>query len=355
MGVLESAAAPYMGMVLATTAQVGLILISKQAMANGMTNYIFVAYSNLLASVILLPLALLIHRSNRPPLTFSLICGLFSLGVLGCLAQLTGYTGINYTNAEFASAMLNLIPGFTFILALIFGMEKLACRRASFQAKTIGTVVSIVGAFIVTLYKGPQILTSQSASRLLDNFIRTPQSSWILGGLFLAVDCAVSSGYIIVQALILKKYPAELIIVFFYCLFAAILSTVVSLIVDRDLSAWSLQPNIRLIAVLYSVVFGSAFQVSVTAWCLHRRGPLFVAVFHPLSIVISAALGIILLGDILCLGSLIGSIIIVIGFYSVMWGKSKEVEVVDDNVLRSSESRTENFPLLPAKDEEINA
>lgn len=62
MGVLESAAAPYMGMVLATTAQVGLILISKQAMANGMTNYIFVAYSNLLASVILLPLALLIHR-----------------------------------------------------------------------------------------------------------------------------------------------------------------------------------------------------------------------------------------------------------------------------------------------------
>lgn len=37
-----------------------------------------------------------------------------------CLAQLTGYTGIKYTNAAFASAMLNLIPGFTFILAIIF-------------------------------------------------------------------------------------------------------------------------------------------------------------------------------------------------------------------------------------------
>lgn len=55
------------------------------------------------------------------------------------------------------------------------------------------------------------------------------------------------------QASILKLYPAELIIVFFYCFFAAILSTGVSLVVDRDLSAWSLQPNIRLIAVLYSV------------------------------------------------------------------------------------------------------
>ncbi|KAL2546922.1 WAT1-related protein [Forsythia ovata] len=350
MGVLESAAAPYVGMVLAITAQVGLIIISKQAMANGMTNYTFVAYSNALASLVLLPLAFLIHRSNRPPLTFSLLCGFFSLGVLGCLAQLTGYTGINYTNAEFASAMLNLIPGFTFILALIFRMEKLACRTSSFQAKSIGTIVTMVGAFIVTLYKGPQILTSQSSSRLLDNYIQTPQSSSIIGGLFLAVDCAVSSGYTIVQALILKKYPAELFIVFFYCFFAAILSTVVSLIVDRDLSAWRLQPNIRWIAVLYSGIFGSAFQVSVIAWCLHRRGPLFVAVFHPLSIVISAALGLIFLGDILYLGSLIGSIIIVIGFYSVMWGKTKEVEVVDDNVTRSGK-----VPLLPAEDEEINA
>lgn len=55
------------------------------------------------------------------------------------------------------------------------------------------------------------------------------------------------------QALILKKFPAELIIVFFYVFFAAILSTIVSLIADRDPSAWALQPNIRLFAVLYSV------------------------------------------------------------------------------------------------------
>ncbi|KAI3452764.1 hypothetical protein Pfo_009427 [Paulownia fortunei] len=354
MGLLESAATPYVGMVLATTAQVGLIVISKRAMASGMTNYTFVAYSNALAALLLLPLSLLIHRSsNRPPLTFLLVCGFFSLGVLGCLAQLTGYTGINYTSAAFASAMLNLIPGFTFILAVIFRMEKLACRSSSFLAKTIGTVVSIAGAFVVTLYKGPQILTLQSSSKLHYEHIHIPQSSWIIGGLFLAADCAVSSGYIIVQASILKIYPAELIIVFFYCFFAAILSTVVSLIVDRDLSAWALQPNIRLIAVLYSGVFGSAFQVSVTAWCLHRRGPLFVSMFHPLGIVIAAALGIIFLGDILYLGSLVGSVVIVIGFYSVMWGKAKEVTVIENSVARSSESTSEKAPLLPIKDEQM--
>ncbi|KAL8532628.1 hypothetical protein ACS0TY_009001 [Phlomoides rotata] len=352
MRLLENAATPYLGMVLSTTAQVGLIIISKKAMATGMTNYTFVAYSNALAALLLLPLSLLLHRpSTRPPLTFSLICGFFSLGVLGCLAQLTGYTGINYTSAEFASAMLNLIPGFTFILAIIFRMEKLACTSSSFLAKAIGTVVSIAGAFVVTLYKGPGILTLQSSSKLHYGHIRVPESNWILGGLFLTADCVVASGYIIVQALILKKFPAELIVVFFYVFFAAILSTIVSLIADRDPSAWALQPNIRLIAVLYSGVFGSAFQVSVNAWCLHRRGPLFVAMFHPLGIVIASVLGISFLGDTLYLGSLVGSIIIVIGFYSVMWGKAKDVKLTGNSIDESSESTSANAPLLSIKDE----
>ncbi|XP_047975215.1 WAT1-related protein At3g28050-like [Salvia hispanica] len=349
MGLAEHAATPYLGMVLASTAQVGLIIISKSALASGMTNYTFVAYSNALAALILLPLSLLVHRSsNRPPLTFLILCGFFSLGVLGCLAQLTGYTGISYTSAEFASALLNLIPGFTFVLAVVFRMEVLNCRNSSFLAKTLGTVVSISGAFVVTLYKGPEILTYLSSPKLHYEYIGVvaAQSSWIIGGLFLAADCVVSSAYIIVQASILKKYPAELIIVFFYCFFAAILSTSVSLITDRDLSAWSLQPNIRLIAVLYSGVFGSAFQVSVAAWCLHKKGPLFVAMFHPLGIVISAVLGVIFLGDILYLGSLLGSIIIVIGFYSVMWGKAKDLKVIDNNTTNS-----EKAPLLPIENE----
>lgn len=182
-------------------------------------------------------------------------------------------------------------------------MEVLNYRNLSFLAKTAGTLVSIAGAFVVTLYKGPEILNTQSSPKLNYNFIGTPQMSWIIGGLFLVADCAVSSGYIIVQvhlyrwqwrnrikttsyrendvkenflekitvydlflrilrlmllilllqASILKKYPAELIIVFFYCFFASILSTFVSLVTDPDLSAWALQPNIRLIAVLYSV------------------------------------------------------------------------------------------------------
>ena len=49
-------------------------------------------------------------------------------------------------------------------------------------------------------------------------------------------------------------------------------------------------------------VFGSAFQVGVCTWCLHRTGPVFVAMFKPLGIVISAAVGTIFLGETVYLG-----------------------------------------------------
>uniref|UniRef100_A0A2C9VUN3 WAT1-related protein n=1 Tax=Manihot esculenta TaxID=3983 RepID=A0A2C9VUN3_MANES len=111
-------ALPFVGMVMAECAQVGLIVVSKAAMSKGMSSFIFVCYSNALASLILLPSSLLLHRSQRPPLTFSIICGFFLLGLFGCLAQFFGYAGINLSSPTLGTAMLNLVPGFTFMLAV---------------------------------------------------------------------------------------------------------------------------------------------------------------------------------------------------------------------------------------------
>ncbi|KAK4715777.1 hypothetical protein R3W88_014115 [Solanum pinnatisectum] len=346
MKVKMKEALPYIGMASTQFAQVGLMIVGKKAMSAGMTNFTFVFYSNTLAALILLP-SFFFYRSTRPPLNFSLICWFFLLGVLGCSAQLTGYTGINYTSASFASAMLNLIPGFTFILAVIFRMEKLDCRSTSTLIKSIGTIISIAGAFTATLYKGPQILLTSSSKP--QNYLHFQETDWIIGGLYLVVDCVVASLYLIVQASVLTKYPVELIVVFFYCFFASILSAIVSLFMDRNLNAWLLQPGTRLFTVLYSGIFGSAFQVSVMFWCIRRKGPLFVAMFHPLGIVIAAALGIIFLGDIFYLGSLVGSNIIVVGFYAVMWGKTKEDKVDEDKLTRNINSKA---PLLEIKDAE---
>uniref|UniRef100_A0A2N9EVX0 WAT1-related protein n=1 Tax=Fagus sylvatica TaxID=28930 RepID=A0A2N9EVX0_FAGSY len=79
-------ALPFVGMVMAECAQVGLMIVGKIAMSKGMSNLVFLFYSNAFASLILLPSSFLIHRSQasqRPPLTFSILSGFFLLGLLG--------------------------------------------------------------------------------------------------------------------------------------------------------------------------------------------------------------------------------------------------------------------------------
>ncbi|KAF5764294.1 putative EamA domain-containing protein [Helianthus annuus] len=338
----------YAGMVAAQTAQVLLMIVSKSAIAAGMSNYSFIFYSNLLASLVLLPLSLIFHRSvNRPAISTIVVCGFFLIGMLGFLAQVTGYTGISYSSATLATTLLNLIPGFTFILAIICRMETFQLGSSATRAKFIGTVVSVAGAIMVTLYKGPAILSSPLKSEIVKNLSGQP-SNWVLGGIFLAIDAAFSSAYIIAQAFVLKKYPAEMIVMFAYCFVCTILSGLTSLIVEDDLSSYSLQPKKRLFSILYSGIFGSAFQVTVQAWCVRRKGPFFVAMFHPVGIVISTLIGVIFLGDGFYLGSLMGSIVVVIGFYSVMWGKAKDEKIVA--VLKTED---EQAPLVQDVEEQM--
>ncbi|GKV22827.1 hypothetical protein SLEP1_g32650 [Rubroshorea leprosula] len=315
---------PILGMVISECALVGLMIVGKAAMSRGMSNFIFVFYCNALASLILLPSAFLFHS---------------------CFAQVLGYDGIYYSSAALGTAMLNLTPGVTFILAIVFRMEKAYLRSSSFQAKLLGTTVSIAGAFIVTFYKGPALLLTSQPSGLSYSLL-LQHSHWVIGGLLLAIDCLFCSAWIITQASILKKFPAELIVVFFYCFFVTIQSAVVCLVAERDLGAWSFKPDMRLIAILYSAVFGSAFQLGVTTWCLHRTGPVFVSMFKPLGIVISVVMGVIFLGDSFYLGSSIGAIVIVLGFYSLMWGKAREEKMGVDAGVKKLESGSQKVPLL---------
>lgn len=69
----------------------------------------------------------------------------------------------------------------------------------------------------------------------------------------------MTSNFLRFQASILKRYPEELVMVFFYFFFVCILSAMVCLVVERDLSAWSLKSKTRLWCVLYSVIIASFF------------------------------------------------------------------------------------------------
>lgn len=110
MGLRGVFSLPFVAMVLAVTALPINMIISKMAMSNGTSFFILSVYSNALATLVLFPCAFLFrrlvtcsfisdhqlfdtllvwlcfsscHRSNRPPLTFPILCRIFLLAFFG--------------------------------------------------------------------------------------------------------------------------------------------------------------------------------------------------------------------------------------------------------------------------------
>ncbi|KAK4842406.1 hypothetical protein QYF36_020978 [Acer negundo] len=342
---------PFVGMVISVIAQVTDLEVSKAAMSKGVNKYVIVFYAQALSTPIFLVWSLIIHRSSeRPQLTFSTLSKIFLLAVFGIFVRLFTYVGIELTSPTLSTALCNLIPAFTFLLAVIFRMEKLNWRSKSSQAKSLGTLVSIAGAFVITFYQGPPIFETLSGTVTFhDPLVVLSKSNWILGGFFLGAAAFLGAAWFILQAIILKKFPAIMIILFFKFIFGTILVALFSLTIVRDPSAWKLRLDIGLVAVLYSTIIGNVIPVTLCTWCLSRTGPLYVSMFNPLAIVFSVVMDFIFLAETLCLGSLIGAVIIVVGFYSVMWGKMKEEKTFEHTLtstVRSYISCDEKIHLL---------
>uniref|UniRef100_M0ZY75 Auxin-induced protein 5NG4 n=1 Tax=Solanum tuberosum TaxID=4113 RepID=M0ZY75_SOLTU len=256
---------PSVGMIFAIIAIVISMIISKIAMSKGLSSFIIVVYSNAIATLILFP-----------PSIFIFITRYFG--------QICDYVGISYSSPTLATAMLNLIPGFTFILAITFRMEVINWKSWSSYAKVFGTFVLIGGAFVLTFYKGPPIINQHLTSTF------SSQQNWILGGVILACESMSASLWYIIQGIV-----------------------------------------------------GIAFRSCMTTWCLKKTDPLFVSMFKPFAIVFALLIGTFCFRDVFYLGSLVGSVTTVIGFYGVMWGKTQEKYYEGNNLETLAEN---NVPLL---------
>ncbi|PHU02799.1 hypothetical protein BC332_28050 [Capsicum chinense] len=293
------------------TCNIGLELSeSMQSMCN------FMCLSFLMNVGWIFPLSFI--KSALPPLWPTFLYGFFLLGLLGFLMQVLGLLGLQYSSPLLSTTIMQLSPGFTFILIVILRMEKFENKSLSTVAKTIGTLVLIIGALVATLYKGPQIFGIGPLNSIL-----TTHSDWVIGGLLTMICSLIASVFIISQAFVLKKYPTELILMLFYSCCIAILCAISSLVTERDRNSWSLSPRSRLMALIYSGLFGNVFQLCIGSWCIKKKGPFFVIVFQPLGTVIALGASM-FMGEIIYVGSLVGSIIIVVGFFLVIWGKAKE-------------------------------
>lgn len=317
-----------------------------------MSDYVFVVYSNALAVPVLFLCSLLFHRRRSPPpLTPSILCRIFLLGLVSCSLQMLKFIGIGYSSPTLASAMTNLIPAFTYVLAIVTRMEKLDLKVKSSRAKCLGTLVSVAGALLITIYKGPGIEFASTTPSMLTHNLLLPRSNWIIGGFLTAAAAFMVAVLLVFQTSIIRDYPAELIVTLISHIFATMQSSLVSLIAERDPSAWRLRLDMELIAVGYSGIFVVALRGAVYAWVLHQKGPVFVAMFKPVAIVIAVVMGVTFLGDVLHLGSVIGAAIIAFGFYTVMWGKAKEE--IEDMTTSGIDSSSHKDPLLQNKSTQV--
>ncbi|KAJ0428877.1 hypothetical protein HanRHA438_Chr17g0808911 [Helianthus annuus] len=92
---------PVFAMLMLTCLDMSLLTVVKAAMNGGLGSIAYVVYHNSLGTIILFPI---------------FVFRMFRL----CLFQLPVYVGVKYTSPTLASAITNLIPGSTFLFAVIF-------------------------------------------------------------------------------------------------------------------------------------------------------------------------------------------------------------------------------------------
>ncbi|MBA0642807.1 hypothetical protein Goklo_027148 [Gossypium klotzschianum] len=232
---------------------------------------------------------------------------------------------MKYTSATYASAFLNIIPAViipavTFIMAMIFRLEKINVKKMRSMAKIIGTAITVMGAMVMTLYKGPIIDFVKSGGAIHHGTTtESADKHRVAGTIMLLGSVFCGSSFFILQSFTLKKYPAELSLTAWTCFIGTLEGAGVSLVMVRDLSAWKIGWDSRLLAATYSSSMydhhcctrGHYFSRKTPPWKMSYSSSGFCIGFpSDCSFLVDF--------------SILGAIIIVLGLYTVVWGKSKD-------------------------------
>ncbi|EOA29415.1 hypothetical protein CARUB_v10025706mg [Capsella rubella] len=320
---------PFLTVVSLQFGYAGLSIIAKFALNQGMSPHVLAAYRHIVATIFIAPFAYFLDRKIRPKMTLPIFFKILLLGLLEpTIDQNLYYTGMKYTSATFTAAMTNVLPAFAFIMAWIFRLEKVNVKKIHSQAKILGTIVTVGGAMLMTVVKGPLIpLPWANPSDMHHQDASNPgvKQDLTKGALLIAIGCICWAGFINLQAITLKSYPVELSMTAYICFMGSLESTIVALYIERgNPSAWAIQLDSKLLAAVYGGVICSGIGYYVQGVIMKTRGPVFVTAFNPLSMVIVAILGSIILAEVMYLGRILGAVVIVLGLYSVLWGKSKD-------------------------------
>ncbi|KAI9187065.1 hypothetical protein LWI28_024000 [Acer negundo] len=274
----------------------------KLALNDGMSMTVLVTYRLIFAAVSLAPIAFFFER--------------------GALYHNLYLAGLKLTSATFAATLYNLNPVFTYVVALFFRLETFTVKTLPGIAKVAGTATCIGGAMLFTFYKGFEINIWHSKIDLLhhndhDHNIPDHQkanSSGMSGyhevaGLGISLTaCLCYALWIILLTKVSVHYPCFYSSTFWMSFAGSIQAFIYAICFDREWKRWKLGWDIRLLSVFYLGVLSSGVTVSVMAWCISKRGPLFVSIFNPLALLVTAVASSLVLQEKLHLGRILAEI-----------------------------------------------
>ncbi|KAK0576536.1 hypothetical protein LWI29_019206 [Acer saccharum] len=307
----------------------GFHVVSRAALNMGISKLVFPVYRNIIALLLLLPFAYFLEKKERPGMTLNFLIQFFFLALIGITANQGFYLlGLDNTSPTFASAIQNSVPAITFLMAALLRIEKVRINRKDGISKVLGTIFCVAGASVITLYQGPTIYSPaphlKQPTQLLVSLGDANGKNWTLGCIYLIGHCLSWSAWLVLQAPVLKKYPARLSVTSYTCFFGLIQFLIIAAIFERDTQAWVFHNGGEVFTILYAGVVASGIAFAVQIWCIDRGGPVFVAVYQPVQTLVVAIMASIALGEEFYLGGIIGAVLIIVGLYLVLWGKSEE-------------------------------
>ncbi|GMJ04063.1 Usually multiple acids move in and out Transporters 24 [Hibiscus trionum] len=293
-------------------------LLYEKSYSTGTSMVVLIAYRLLVATIFVTPVAIYFERGQRPDMTWKIAALSILTGALGgVVAQNTFAASFSFAFASYITAVANLGPAITYILAIIFRMETLTLTTWPGRAKVIGTITSIGGAMIITFYTGPSfhIHTSFNSLPKPQGLLFAPVQRPILGAVLTLLSLFCYSLALILQAkLIATHFYPVLSTSWLMCGSSFVLSTATAMVVERDWCAWRISPTVNLLTIIFT--------------CMKAHGPIFVSSFSPLSLVFTILFESLLINGEIHTGSIIGGFLIILGIYITLWGKRAEAYVV---------------------------
>ncbi|KAL3744114.1 hypothetical protein ACJRO7_013381 [Eucalyptus globulus] len=276
-----------------------LTLFARASFLQGVSPRVFVVYRQATATLFISPVAFLWRKSYKTSLglkSFSLIFLASLIGV--AISQNIYYEGIYLASSSIASATNNLTPATTFLMASAIGMEKVNGRSLRNIAKILGTTVCVSGAIVMVLLRGPKLLNAEFHLRARSIFDSEGDGCWV--------------AYFYLEVPMSASHPDHLSLSAWICFMSTTQCAVITLFLEQDPDAWRIHSKLGIAAILYYV------------------SPIFSSTFIPLSTVIVTILAAIFLHAEIYTGSLAGAIEVVAGLYLVLWGKAKDIEIIEE-------------------------